>query len=217
MQSTFKVYITDTVWQGIMIKKPGDEGGVGDGVLPSDVDWARFKDLLREHPEVLKIKGLVESTRQGLLIISGRERVDAAAALFTSLLKLEPVSNWRGEYEVVSLEELLEDAEVLALPMLWEMPEAIAIIGHTMLPVRPRRLFLVLSSPGMHGIIVFSQPTLGMLVREGDTLYLGYRGVDMEGNRVLIMEKSRCDEDSLVVDFMSVKPKGSFLAIIQPR
>ena len=200
-----------------MVKKPRDAGGVGDGVLPSDVDWAKFKDLLREHPEVLKIKGLVESTRQGLLIISGRERVDAAAALFTSLLKLEPITNWRGLYEEVSLDELINDARVLSLPVLWETPEGAVIIGHTMLPIRLRRLFLVLSSPDLYGLVVFSQATLGLLVKEGGTLYFGYRGVDTEGNRALIMEKSRFDKDGLVVDFMGVRPKSSFLAIIEPQ
>ncbi len=66
-------------------------------------------------------------------------------------------------------------------------------------------------------MVVFSQATLGLLVKEGGTAYFGYRGVDTEGNRVLIMEKSRCDEGSLVVDFTGARPKAGFLAIIQPR
>jgi hypothetical protein len=198
-----------------MVKRSRD-AGVGDKLL-ADVNWEKLKDFLTAHPETLEIKELVESTRQGLLIISGRERVEAAAALFTSLLKLEPITNWRGPYEEVSLDELINDAKVLSLPVLWETPEGAVIIGHTMLPIRLRRLFLVLSSPDLYGLVVFSQATLGLLVKEGGTLYFGYRGVDTEGNRALIMEKSRFDKDGLVVDFMGVRPKSSFLAIIEPQ
>jgi hypothetical protein len=197
-----------------MAKKPGDASG---GVLPSDVNWEKFKGLVQKYPEVVEVKELLESTRQGLLIISGREKAEATAVLFTSLLKLEPITNWRGPYEEVSLDELINDAKVLSLPVLWETPEGAVIIGHTMLPVRLRRLFLVLSSPDLYGLVVFSQATLGLLVKEGGTAYFGYRGVDTEGNRVLIMEKSRCDEGSLVVDFTGARPKAGFLAIIQPR
>jgi len=198
-----------------MVKKPGD-AGVGDRLV-ADVDWEKLKYFLTAHPEALEIKELVESTRQGLLIISGREKAEASAVLFTSLLKLEPITNWRGYYEDVTLDELINDAKVLSLPVLWETPEGAVIIGHTMLPVRLRRLFLVLSSPDLYGLVVFSQATLGLILKEGGTAYFGYRGVDTEGNRVLIMEKSRCDKGSLTIDFLGVRPKGDFLAIIQPR
>jgi hypothetical protein len=120
-------------------------------------------------------------------------------------------------YEEVSIEELVHDAEVLALPVLWEMPEGVVVVGHTIMPVKLRRLFIILSSPDLHGIVIFSQPTLSLLIKEGNTVYLGYRGVDTEGNRALIMEKSRHDKDNLRVDFTRVKPRGNFLAIIQPR
>ena len=199
-----------------MVKKPGGAGRVG-GKLLADVDWEKLKDFLMAHPEALEIRELIESSRQGLVLISKQSKAEAAVALFTSLLRLNPVVDWRREYEEVSMEELIHDAEVLALPFLWEMPEGVVIMGHSLMPVKLRRLFFVLSSPDLHGLIVFSQPTLGLLVREGSVVYLGYKGVDMEGNRALIMEKSRCDGDSLAVDFTGVKPRGNFLAIIQPR
>jgi hypothetical protein len=202
-----------------MVKKGRDEGGAGTGnnALPNEVDWGKYNNLLREHPEALDIKELVESTRQGLVLISNYSRAEAAVALFTSLLRFNPVVDWRKEYEEVSMEELIHDAEVLALPFLWEMPEGVVVMGHSLMPVKLRRLFLVLSSPDLHGLIVFSQPTLGLLVREGSVVYLGYKGVDPEGNRALIMEKAGHDKDNLRVDFTGVKPRGNFLAIIQPR
>jgi hypothetical protein len=199
-----------------MVKRSRDEGGVGDRLV-ADVNWEKLKDFLMAHPEALEIRELIESSRQGLVLISNYSRAEAAAALFTSLLRLNPVVDWRKEYEEVSMEELTHDAEVLALPFLWEMPEGVVVMGHSLMPVKLRRLFLVLSSPDLHGIVIFSQPTLSLLIKEGNTVYLGYRGVDAEGNRALIMEKSRHDKDSLKVDFTGVKPRGNFLAIIQPR
>jgi hypothetical protein len=199
-----------------MVKRSRDEGGVGDRLV-ADVDWEKLKDFLMAHPEALEIRELIESSRQGLVLISNYSRAEAAVALFTSLLRLNPVVDWRKEYEEVSMEELIHDAEVLALPFLWEMPEGVVVMGHSLMPVKLRRLFLVLSSPDMHGIVIFSQPTLSLLIKEGNTVYLGYRGVDTEGNRALIMEKAGHDKDNLRVDFTGVKPRGNFLAIIQPR
>ncbi|MDT7970891.1 MAG: hypothetical protein RQ842_09995 [Vulcanisaeta sp.] len=199
-----------------MVKKTGDAGRVGDRLV-ADVEWEKLKGFLMAHPEALEIRELIESSRQGLVLISNYSRAEAAVALFTSLLRFNPVVDWRKEYEEVSMEELIHDAEVLALPFLWEMPEGVVVMGHSLMPVKLRRLFLVLSSPDLHGLIVFSQPTLGLLVREGSVVYLGYKGVDPEGNRALIMEKARHDKDNLRVDFTGVKPRGNFLAIIQPR
>jgi hypothetical protein len=199
-----------------MVKKTGDAGRVGDRLV-ADVEWEKLKGFLMAHPEALEIRELIESSRQGLVLISNYSRAEAAAALFTSLLRLNPVVDWRKEYEEVSMEELIHNAEVLALPFLWEMPEGVVVMGHTIMPVKLRRLFIILSSPDLHGIIVFSQPTLSLLVKEGNTVYLGYRGVDAEGNKALVMEKSRLVKDNLRVDFTGVKPRGNFLAIIQPR
>jgi len=216
MQSSNKVYICWVMWQDNMVKKTGDAGRVGDRLV-ADVEWEKLKGFLMAHPEALEIRELIESSRQGLVLISNYSRAEAAAALFTSLLRLNPVVDWRKEYEEVSMEELIHDAEVLALPFLWEMPEGVVVMGHTIMPVKLRRLFIILSSPDLHGIIVFSQPTLSLLVKEGNTVYLGYRGVDAEGNKALVMEKSRLVKDNLRVDFTGVKPRGNFLAIIQPR
>jgi len=199
-----------------MVKKTGDAGRVGDRLV-ADVEWEKLKGFLMAHPEALEIRELIESSRQGLVLISNYSRAEAAAALFTSLLRLNPVVDWRKEYEEVSMEELIHNAEVLALPFLWEMPEGVVVMGHAIMPVKLRRLFIILSSPDLHGIIVFSQPTLSLLVKEGNTVYLGYRGVDAEGNKALVMEKSRLVKDNLRVDFTGVKPRGNFLAIIQPR
>jgi len=199
-----------------MVKRDRDAGRVGDRVLPSEVDWSKYNSFLREHPEALSIKEVIETTRQGLVVVSSQSKAEATVALFTSLLRLEVIPRWREAYEEVSIEELVHDAEALALPLLWEMPEGVVLTSHTLVPVKLRRLFLLLSSPYLHGIIVFSQPTLSLLVKEENTVYLGYRGVDAEGNKALVMEKSRLDKDSFVVDFTGVRPKAGFLAVIQP-
>ena len=196
-----------------MVKRGGGEGGVGDKLV-TDVDWVKFKDLLREHPEVLDVKDLVESTRQGLVLISSSAKAEAAVALFTSLLKLEPTTNWREAYEEVSIEELLEDARLVGIPTLWEVPEGITVMGHSLIPVRLRRLFLVIASEELRGLVVFSQPSLALLIKEKGTLYLGYRGSDTDNNRVEIMERARFDGDVVRLDFWDVRPKMNVMMIL---
>ena len=197
-----------------MVKKPGGAGRVGDGVLPSGVDWVKYNSFLREHPEALDVKELVESTRQGLLIISSHSRAEAAVALFTSLLKLEPTTNWREAYEEVSIEELLEDARLVGIPLLWELPEGITVMGHAIVPVKLRRLFIVLASPEMHGLIIFSQPSLALLVREKNAVYLGYRGNDTDNNKVEIMERAGYDGDIVRLNVWNVRPKMNVMMIL---
>jgi hypothetical protein len=195
-----------------MVKRDRD-AGVGDKLV-ADVNWARFKDFLTAHPEALSIKEVIETTRQGLLIISSHSRAEAAVALFTSLLKLEPTTNWREVYEQVSIEELLEDARLVGIPTLWEVPEGITVMGHSLIPVRLRRLFLVIASEDLQGLVVFSQPSLALLIKEKGTLYLGYRGNDTDNNKVEIMERAGYDGDVVRLDFWNVRPKLNVMMIL---
>jgi hypothetical protein len=115
--------------------------------VPSLIDLGRCKDFLRECSEAIDIKELVDSTSQRLVIISSRDKAESAVTLFTSLLKLDFVVKWRETYEEVSFKELLEDAKLLALPTLWEMPEGVVVMRHTLITVKLRRLFMFLSAP----------------------------------------------------------------------
>jgi hypothetical protein len=196
-----------------MVKKQG-EGGVGDRELQAGLDLSGLKDFANAHPELGKIKELVESTRQGLVVVSSNAKAEATAALFTSLLKLEPTLKWREVYEEVSIEELLEDARLVGIPLLWELPEGITVMGHAIVPVKLRRLFIVLASPEMHGLIIFSQPSLALLVKEKDAVYLGYRGSDTDNNRVGIMERAKYDGDIVRLDFWNVRPKLNVMMIL---
>jgi len=197
-----------------MVKRDRDAGRVGDRELQAGLDLSGLKDFANAHPELSKIKELVESTRQGLVVVSSNAKAEATAALFTSLLKLEPTLKWREVYEEVSIEELLEDARLVGIPLLWELPEGITVMGHSIVPVKLRRLFIVLASPEMHGLIIFSQPSLALLVKEKDAVYLGYRGNDTDNNKVEIMERAGYDGDVVRLDFWNVRPKLNVMMIL---
>jgi hypothetical protein len=190
-----------------MVKKPRDEGGVGDGVLPDKLEWERYKDLVLAYPELTRVRNLVESVRQGFALITGNRSVEAAVAWFTSILKLEVVVNWRDVYEEVDLSELLNDAKLISLPLMWEVPEGVVVANRKAMPVRFRRIYVVLSSEEARGLVVFSQPSTGLLVRDGEYIYFGFHGVDDEGNKQVIMEKARHNDKDLAIDFWSVRPR----------
>jgi len=73
--------------------------------------------------------------------------VEATLNLFTSLLKMEMTTAWRDAYELVDINELLEDAKLLSLPAFWEMPIASIVMGSQILPVGVRKVYIALSSP----------------------------------------------------------------------
>jgi hypothetical protein len=197
-----------------MVKKPGDAGRVGDRELQAGLDLSGLKDFANAYPELGEIKELVEATRQGLVVVSSNAKAEATAALFTSLLKMELIPKWREAYEEVSIEELLEDARLVSIPMLWEVPEGITVMGHSLIPVRLRRLFLVIASGDLQGLVVFSQPSLALLIKEKGTLYLGYRGSDTDNNKVEIMERAGYDGDIVRLDFWNVRPKLNVMMIL---
>jgi hypothetical protein len=62
--------------------------------------------------------------------------------------------------------------------------------------------------------VVFSQPSLALLIKEKGTLYLGYRGSDTDNNRVEIMERARYDGDIVRLDFWNVRPKLNVMMIL---
>jgi len=63
-------------------------------------------------------------------------------------------------------------------------------------------------------LVVFSQPSLALLIKEKGILYLGYRGSDTDNNRVEIMERARYDGDIVRLDFWNVRPKLNVMMIL---
>jgi hypothetical protein len=190
-----------------MVKKQGNEGGAGDGVLPDKLEWERYKDLVLAYPELTRVRNLVESVRQGFVLVTGNRSVEAAVAWFTSILKLNVVIDWRNAYEEVELSELLDDAKLISLPLMWEVPEGVVVANRKATPVRFRRIYVVLSSEEARGLVVFSQPSTGLLVRDTEYIYFGFHGIDEEGNKQVIMEKARHNDKDLTIDFWSVRPR----------
>ncbi len=194
-----------------MVKVRGKEGDV-DIVTLQDLD--KFKDLILAYPELSKVRKLLE-IKQGVILISGSRTVEATLNLFTSLLKMEMVTAWRDAYELVDINELLEDAKLLALPAMWEMPIATVIMGSQVLPVGVRKVYIALSSPDIYGIIFFCQPSLGLLVndRANNLLFLGFRGVDAEGNNKVVMEQAKYGDKDVAIDSWGLIPVWGQLLI----
>ncbi len=74
-----------------------------------EVKLDQFKDLLLAYPELSKVKQVLENTRQGVVILTGSRTVDVTLALFTSMLKGEVITAWRDAYDLVDVNELLQD------------------------------------------------------------------------------------------------------------
>jgi len=187
-----------------VVKVNGKEREV-DIITLQDLD--KFKDLILAYPELSKVRKLLE-TRQGVILLSGTNTVEATLNLFTSLLKMEMTTAWRDAYEMVDINELLEDAQLIALPAMWEMPIASVVMGSQVLPVGVRKLYIVLSSQDVYGIVFFSQPSLGLLANDkaNDAVFLGFRGVDAEGNDKVILEQAKYGDKDLVVDSWGLIP-----------
>jgi hypothetical protein len=174
-----------------------------------------YEGLILAYPELSRVRKLLESARQGVVMFSGSRTVEAALALFTSMLKMEMVVNWEDAYEEVDVNELLNDARLISLPAMWEVPLGDVLVGTKIMPVGLRRVYIVLSSTEIYGIIIWGQPSIGLLAmdKENHMLYLGFRGIDEEGNDQLIMEKSSYGDKDLAIDSWGIMPKWGELII----
>ncbi|MCG2893034.1 MAG: hypothetical protein L7H00_05810 [Vulcanisaeta sp.] len=174
-----------------------------------EVKLDQFKDLLLAYPELSRVKQVLENTRQGVIILTGTRTVDVTLALFTSMLKNDVVTDWRDAYEMVDINELLQDARLIVLPAMWEMPIATVIMNGRAMAAMLRRLYIVLSSDSVTGFIVFGQPSMGLLVndRENDALFFGFRGINEEGSEEVILEKAQYSNKDVVIDSWGVKPR----------
>ncbi len=111
-----------------------------------EVKLDQFKDLLLAYPELSRVKQLLENTRQGVIILTGTRTVDVTLALFTSMLKGDTVTAWRDAYDLVDINELLQDARLISLPAMWESPIATVIMGGKVITAGLRRVYIILSS-----------------------------------------------------------------------
>ncbi len=173
-----------------------------------EVKLDQFKDLLLAYPELSRVKQLLENTRQGVIILTGTRTVDVTLALFTSMLKGDTVTAWRDAYDLVDINELLQDARLISLPAMWESPIATVIMGGKVITAGLRRVYIILSSDNIQGFIVFGQPSVGLLVndRESNALFLGFNGINDKGSKEIILEKAHYANKDVVIDSWGIMP-----------
>ena len=173
-----------------------------------EVRLDQFKDLLLAYPDLSKVKQVLENTRQGVIILTGSRTVDVTLALFTSMLKGDTVTAWRDAYDLVDINELLQDARLISLPAMWEAPIATVIMSGKVITAGLRRVYIILSSDNVTGFIVFGQPSMGLVVLDkvDDVLFFGFKGVNDKGSREVILEKAQYSNKDVVVDSWGVMP-----------
>jgi hypothetical protein len=133
--------------------------------------------------------------RQGLIIINDPKEAEAVVQFFTAMIvNKDPykIVDWRREYITVSDEEFREELKLLTMPLLIEQPFARAInmeTGGSFLVIM-RRVFIINLTPPT-GIVVFGQPSIALIVSDGNKAYLGFKGIDVNtGNRITVTVKS---------------------------
>jgi hypothetical protein len=189
-----------------VVKRKEEQGGAGKVELQVSLD--AYKDLVLAYPDLSKVKQLLENTRQGVIILTGSRTVDVTLALFTSMLKNDVVTAWRDAYDLVDINELLQDARLISLPAMWELPVATVIMSGKVITAGLRRVYIVLSSDGVTGFIVFGQPSIGLIVldRENDALFFGFKGVNDKGSKEIILEKAHYANKDVAIDSWGVMP-----------
>jgi hypothetical protein len=77
---------------------------------------------------------------------------------------------------------------------------AIELPGGREYPVIMRRVYILLLSPPIR-LIIFGQPSIALIVSDGNKVYLGFKGPSPEtGDRVIVTIKSRV-EGTLTIPF----------------
>jgi hypothetical protein len=189
-----------------VVKRKEEQGEAGKVELQVSLDT--YKDLVLAYPDLSKVKQVLENTRQGVIMLSGSRTVDVTLALFTSMLKNDVVTAWRDAYDLVDINELLQDARLISLPAMWEAPIATVVMSGTVMTAGLRRVYIILSSENIQGFIVFGQPSLGLLVldRENNTLFFGFKGINDKGNKELILEKAHYSNKDVAIDSWGIMP-----------
>jgi hypothetical protein len=134
--------------------------------------------------------------RQGLIIVNDSREAEMVVRIFTGMIvnkDPERITDWRSEYITVNEREFQEELKLLAMPLVHEMSvmRAIELPDGRELPVIMRRVYILLLSPPI-GLIIFGQPSISLLVSDGDRVYLGYKGVDVDtGGKVAVTIKAK--------------------------
>jgi hypothetical protein len=145
------------------------------------------------------------SMRQGLIIINDSKESEVVVRLFTGLIigkDPERITNWRDEYVSVNERELHEELKLLAMPLINEISvmRAIELPDGREVPVIMRKVYVLLLAPPV-GLIIFGQPSIALIVNDDNRVYLGYKGVDVDGgNKITVTIKARA-EGVLTVPF----------------
>jgi len=148
---------------------------------------------------------VMSSMRQGLIIINDPREAEEVVRIFTAMIvNKDPnkVNDWHREYITVSNEEFQEELKLLAMPLALEQSVMLATEypGGREFPVIMRKIYIV-SFVNPLSFIVFSQPSIALLARDGDRLFLGFKGVDPStGSKIVVTIKAKA-EGVLTVPF----------------
>jgi hypothetical protein len=148
-----------------------------------------------ELPQGL-VNFITPAMRQGLIIINDPKEAEMVVRVFTAMIvDKDPlrVTDWRHEYITVNEGEFQEELKLLAMPLIHEhsIMRAIMLPDGREYPVIMRKVYILLLAPPV-GLIIFGQPSISLLVSDGNKVYLGYRGVDLgTGSKVTVTIKSK--------------------------
>jgi hypothetical protein len=155
------------------------------------------------------------SMRQGLIIINDPKEAEMVVRVFTAMIvNKDPlrVMDWHREYITVSNEEFQEELKLLATPLALEQSVMLATEypGGREYPVIMRKIYIV-SFVNPLSFIVYSQPSIALLARDGDRLFLGFKGVDPStGSKIVVTIKAKA-EGVLTVPFTPAVARFVFI------
>ncbi|MCG2880748.1 MAG: hypothetical protein L7G96_05455 [Vulcanisaeta sp.] len=158
---------------------------------------------------------VIPGMRQGLIVVNDPGESEAVVQFFTGMIiNRDPstIADWRAEYVSVNNKEFQEELKLLAMPLIHEhsVMRAVMLPDGRELPVIMRRIYILLLAPPV-GLIIFSQPSIALLVSDGDRIYLGYRGIDPgTGGKVVVTIKSSV-KGHVTVPFMPAIARYIFI------
>jgi len=182
-----------------------------------DIDMKENKGKGRELPRELA-NVVTPGMRQGLIIINDSREAEAVVQFFTAMIvNKDPreISDWRSEYMAVREGEFSEELKLLAMPLVMEPPimRAVEIPTGREFPAVLRKIFIISLAPPV-GLIILSQPSVALLINDGDSAYFGYRGFDPgTGDKVTVAIRSSIT-DRVTVPFIPAIARFIFVGNI---
>ena len=158
---------------------------------------------------------VMPSMRQGLIIINDSREAEGIVQFFTGMIiDKDPnkIIDWRAEYISVSNKEFQEELKLLAMPLVHEMSimRAVVLPDGREYPVIMRKIYVLLLAPPV-GFIIFGQPSIALIVNDGNRIYFGYRGVDVDsGGKITVTIKSSV-KGHVTVPFMPAIARYIFI------